>query len=240
MRTSKWKSISTSADPSVLVHQVLIIRSCALNQSNYNIYLWHTWEIFWWAVHLPFLFDGDTWPLGVPVAVHPWPYPSSWRKQSWTIDCSVYSHPHATCRCFTGLSLCLHSTNGKKYLVSFFSGRDKEPISRAVLRTGQLYYLYVLMLKYYTIVSDTLFLTRCSVGGTIACVICRFIPAIPVSKRIALMAPYLVFHNVMACRAFRSLKADRTYHGTSTISPSGIILPSIKFHYSASDVNMNG
>ena len=124
----------------------------------------------------------------------------------------------------------------KKYLVSFFSGRDKEPISRAVLRTGQLYYLYVLMLKYYTIVSDTLFLTRCTVGGTIACVICRFIPTISLSRRIALMAPNLVFQNVMACRAFRSLKVNRTYNGTGTTSPS-IILPSIRFGHSIRDAD---
>ena len=31
----------------------------------------------------------------------------------------------------------------KKYLVSFFTGRDKELISRAILETRQLYYLYV-------------------------------------------------------------------------------------------------
>ena len=33
------------------------------------------------------------------------------------------------------------------HLISFFSGRGKEMISRAVLKTGQLYYLYVCFIK---------------------------------------------------------------------------------------------
>ena len=130
----------------------------------------------------------------------------------------------------------------KEYLVSFLSGREKELISRAVLETGQLHYMCV----FYDAEAlyDDLWrsgIKRCTVSGTIACMVCMFIPTVPASTRIALMAPNLVFQNVMACRAFRSLKVrvSRAYNGssTSTISPC-LNLPSIRFTHSVSSADV--
>ena len=77
---------------------------------------------------------------------------------------------------------------------------------------------------------------RCTVGRTIACLVCMLIPAVPVSYRVTFMIPNLVFQNVMACRAFRSLKLGGTLNKSSSSSPSTHLL-SIKFSRSTSKTN---
>ena len=119
----------------------------------------------------------------------------------------------------------------------FFSGREKEMISRAVLKTGGLYYMYVCFIKLENEMIVSLWSTnRCTVGGTIACLVCMLIPAVPVSYRVTFMIPNLVFQNVMACRAFRSLKLGGTLNKSSSSSPSTHLL-SIKFSRSTSKTN---
>ena len=65
------------------------------------------------------------------------------------------------------------------------------------------------------------------------------ISTVPGSYQVTFMVSNLVFQNVMACRAFGSLKLGGTINDSSSVPPS-IHLLSIKFSRSAGEIGIDG
>ncbi|CAL1717204.1 unnamed protein product [Somion occarium] len=91
---------------------------------------------------------------------------------------------------------------------SFISGKGLGHISRALLQTGQLYYL-------------------ASVGVTIFSVVILFVPSIPSVIRGTMTIPGIAIQNAMACRVFRLLRRGAIYE-----QPPSLPLSDTELHLS--------
>lgn len=129
---------------------------------------------------------------------------------SWIYDTLVFFAISAKLMSYTPMER-QHTRYGR--LVSFFSSLEKGRVSRALLQTGQIYYLYVISRLSGHTPSDEPH--RCTVGVNLAFVICLLIPPVSSAYRGALAVPDLVLQNVMACRVFRLLSCGHFCDGVS-------------------------
>jgi hypothetical protein len=89
----------------------------------------------------------------------------------------------------------------------FFKGEGMSPMSSMVIKSGQLYYLYVLVVSGAQDPSLTQ-LFRVTLGFNIVVVIMFVAPGVPPVLRAILTVPHLALENSMATRVFRMLKFD--------------------------------
>ncbi|KAI0790051.1 hypothetical protein C8Q75DRAFT_137795 [Abortiporus biennis] len=109
--------------------------------------------------------------------------------------------------------------DGQTAWQTFFSGTGMSTISKALLTTGQLYYL-------------------ATIGVSVAVAISIMVSLIPVSYRGMLIVPDILLQNSMACRVYRHLKIGRlnevdvtTVHGVRPrrTGDSSVIVTGLKF-----------
>lgn len=89
---------------------------------------------------------------------------------------------------------------------TFFSGAGMSQLSRVMLQTGQLYYLCVVILRFFSDdnISDST--CRTTVAMNIITAACVLSPTLPLVLHGAFYLPNAALINIMACRVFRQLR----------------------------------
>lgn len=94
----------------------------------------------------------------------------------------------------------------------FFSGKGIGQISKSLLTTGQMYYLYVYFFPHRQYASsspihlDVFQLHSATIGMSIAHIAVIFSPSVPPVIKATIPIPNIALQNVMACRVYRQLK----------------------------------
>lgn len=123
---------------------------------------------------------------------------------------------------------------------SFFRGQYIGPVSRVLLQTGQLYYLYVPLQSYYVglIIHSSYSIT---IGMNIATMVIIFTPSVPPIIRAMFTMPNVALQNIMSCRVYRLLKLGYVRDEIGSYSQeSGIVRCPHTFQYEDDVVGTRG